>query len=93
LKVALEPTNADLRQPARFLPTDEDRQLERFGQADPSDLTRKSLGNVEIAVLQRASKGGARSALRSDDFLPVGPGGNREPIVLASVPSRLAPCA
>ena len=51
LQVALEPAHTNSLQPLRLLLADQDRQLERLGQADPTDLARKSLGDVEIAVL------------------------------------------
>lgn len=42
LEAALQPAHGDPRQPPRFLPRDQDRQLERLGETDPAELARQA---------------------------------------------------
>jgi hypothetical protein len=50
--------------PARLLLRDQDRQLERLGEADPAELARQALSNDEVPGLQRSGEDGPRTALR-----------------------------
>jgi hypothetical protein len=63
LEVALKPAGRDSRWPARIPPRDQERQLERLGEADPADLLRRRLGADQVVVLERSAKDGARMAL------------------------------
>jgi hypothetical protein len=50
--------------PARLLLRNQRRELERFSEAYPADLSRARLRNREVPPLQRASEDRSRVALR-----------------------------
>jgi hypothetical protein len=61
------------RQPARFLPRDQDRQLERLGQADSAELAREALGDDEVSVVECSCEDRPRPTLRGRGSSPPGP--------------------
>jgi hypothetical protein len=48
--------------PARILASDQHRQLERFAEADSTDLFRRRLGDEQVPALERLPKGGPGAA-------------------------------
>jgi len=60
--------------PARILASDEKRQLERLGEADPSDLLGRRLGNERVAVHERPAEDRVGTALRGRRSSSPGPG-------------------
>ena len=65
----------DPRYALRLLLGDQDRQLERLDQRDPTKLARRRFGTDQIPVLKCSSEPGPRSALRSRRPSFPGPGG------------------
>jgi hypothetical protein len=63
LEVAQQPAGRDPRMPARILAGDQDRQLQRVGEADPKKLLRRRLGNGQVAALDCPLEDAQRMAL------------------------------
>jgi hypothetical protein len=63
LEVAKQPSRRDSRMPARSLPGDQCRQLERLDEADVADLLRSRFSDEQVFVLERPLEDGAWVAL------------------------------
>jgi hypothetical protein len=55
---------------ARILERDQQRQLERFDQADPADLLRRRLGDEQVPALKRPPKAVRRQRANAPYRLP-----------------------
>jgi hypothetical protein len=64
LEVARQPSRGDARMPARILPRDQHRQLERILEAERWQLLRRRLGDEQVPVLDCAAEDRVRPALR-----------------------------
>jgi hypothetical protein len=74
LEIAQQPARRDERLPARILARDQQRQLERLGEADPSDLLRRRLRDEQVPALERSTKDCPWVALRNRRSSSPGPG-------------------
>jgi hypothetical protein len=61
--------------PARILARDQDRQLERVDEVERRELLRRSLGDEQVAVLERPAKDRIGTTLRSRRVSFLGPDG------------------
>jgi len=78
LEVTQQPAGCDPRMPARILAGDQDRQLERIGEADAQKLPRRRLGDGQVAALDRTPEDAQRVALQGRRFSFLGAGGLRD---------------
>jgi hypothetical protein len=60
--------------PTRILARDQQRQLERLGEAEPANLLRSRLSDEQIAALERSTKDRPRVPLRGRCSSSPGPG-------------------
>jgi hypothetical protein len=67
----------DPQMPARILAGDQDRQLERIGEADPKKLPRCRLGDGQVAAFDSPPEDAQCMALRGRRSSPPGPDGWR----------------
>jgi hypothetical protein len=70
LEVAQQPAGRNPWLPAQVLPRDQQRQLERLGEADPADLFRRHLGDEQVLVLERPAEDCVGVASARSTLLP-----------------------
>jgi hypothetical protein len=84
LEVAKQPARGDAGMPTRILARDQDRQLKRFGKAQPADLLRRRLGDEEVPALKCSAEDGTGMPLRGRRSSSTGPGRLGECIPVSS---------